>query len=158
MGIFHPFSGDAAVRLIGVEAGGRGSGLGEHAATLVHGVTGVLHGARTYVLQDENGQISGTHSVSAGLDYPGVGPEHSLYRESGRARYVCVSDDDALEAFQILSRSEGIIPALEPAHALAYALRLARGEGAGKTILVNLSGRGDKDVTQVRDLLRGQRA
>jgi tryptophan synthase beta subunit len=156
MGIFHPFAGDESVRLIGVEAGGRGDRPGEHAATLVHGVRGVLHGARTYVLQDEHGQIMGTHSVSAGLDYPGVGPEHSLFKEMGRATYVSVGDTQALEAFQELSRAEGIIPALEPAHAISYALRLAQEEAAGKTILVNLSGRGDKDVTQVHALLKGE--
>jgi tryptophan synthase beta chain len=156
MGIFHPFAQDESVRLIGVEAGGRGDRLGEHAATLARGAQGVLHGARTYVLQDEHGQIAGTHSVSAGLDYPGVGPEHSYYKESGRATYVCVGDDTALEAFGELSRLEGIIPALEPAHALAYAHRLAEGAGKGKRILVNLSGRGDKDVMQVRDLLKGR--
>jgi tryptophan synthase beta chain len=153
MGIFHPFAGDASVRLIGVEAGGRGPAMGEHAATLVHGVEGVLHGARTYVLQDRDGQISGTHSVSAGLDYPGVGPEHSHFKETGRAAYVSVGDGDALAAFQELSRSEGIIPALEPAHAIAYARNLARGEARGRTIVVNLSGRGDKDVMQVQQLL-----
>jgi tryptophan synthase beta chain len=153
MGIFHPFAADAGVRLIGVEAGGRGEGLGEHAATLVHGVEGVLHGARTYVLQDANGQIAGTHSVSAGLDYPGVGPEHSFYKASGRATYVSVGDREALDAFGELSRTEGIIPALEPAHALAHGMHLAQGEGRGKTILVNLSGRGDKDVAQVQDML-----
>jgi tryptophan synthase beta chain len=154
MGIFHPFAPDESVRLIGVEAGGRGTGLGEHAATLVHGVPGVLHGARTYVLQDEYGQIVGTHSVSAGLDYPGVGPEHSYYKDIGRARYVSVTDEEVLETFQSFSRAEGIIPALESAHAVAYALRLAEGEARGKTILINLSGRGDKDVSQVRDILR----
>jgi tryptophan synthase beta chain len=154
MGIFHPFAPDESVRLIGVEAGGRGTGLGEHAATLVHGVPGVLHGARTYVLQDEYGQIAGTHSVSAGLDYPGVGPEHSYYKDIGRARYVSVTDEEVLETFQSFSRAEGIIPALESAHAVAYALRLAEGEARGKTILINLSGRGDKDVSQVRDILR----
>jgi tryptophan synthase beta chain len=155
MGIFHPFAGDSSVRLVGVEAGGRGGGLGEHAATLVHGVHGVLHGARTYVLQDEHGQIAGTHSVSAGLDYPGVGPEHSHYKDTGRATYVSVDDADALAAFQDLSRAEGIIPALESAHAVSYAVQLANGEGKGKTILINLSGRGDKDVSQVRDMFRG---
>jgi tryptophan synthase beta chain len=154
MGIFHPFAPDASVRLIGVEAGGRGSSLGEHAATLVHGVPGVLHGARTYVLQDEHGQIAGTHSVSAGLDYPGVGPEHSHYKDTGRATYVSVTDDEVLEAFQDFSRSEGIIPALESAHAIAYAVKLAEGEARGSTVLINLSGRGDKDVSQVRDILR----
>ncbi|GAC1331209.1 MAG: tryptophan synthase subunit beta [Chloroflexota bacterium] len=153
MGIFHPFVNDEAVRLIGVEAGGRGSGLGEHAATLVYGVEAVLHGARTYVLQDQYGQIAGTHSVSAGLDYPGVGPEHSQYRKSGRATYVSVNDEEALESFAEVSRTEGIIPALETAHAIAYACTLAQGEGSGKTILVNLSGRGDKDVAQAQQLL-----
>ncbi len=155
IGIFHPFVEDEAVRLIGVEAGGRGAALGQHAATLVHGVEGVLHGARTYVLQDAYGQIAGTHSVSAGLDYPGVGPEHSHYKKSGRATYVSVDDTQALEAFQILCHAEGIIPALESAHAVAYALELAAGDGRGRSILVNLSGRGDKDVTSVRDILRG---
>jgi len=152
MGIFHPFAEDREVRLIGVEAGGRGEDLGEHAATLVHGVEGVLHGARTYVLQDQNGQIAGTHSVSAGLDYPGVGPEHSFYKTSGRATYVSVDDREALDAFGELSRTEGIIPALEPAHAIAHAIRLAEGKGQGTAILINLSGRGDKDVAQVQDL------
>ena len=152
MGIFHPFAADSSVKLVGVEAGGRGSGLGEHAATLVHGVEGVLHGARTYVLQDTWGQIAGTHSVSAGLDYPGVGPEHSFYQQSGRATYVSVSDEEALRMFGELSRTEGIIPALESSHALAYAARMAEGEARGRTILVNLSGRGDKDVAQVREM------
>jgi tryptophan synthase beta chain len=153
IGIFHPFVEDRSVRLIGVEAGGRGEGLGDHAATLVYGVHGVLHGAKTFVLQDVNGQIAGTHSVSAGLDYPGVGPEHSYLKESGRATYVAVSDQEALDAFRELSRTEGIIPALESAHAVAYATQLARGEASGKSILINLSGRGDKDVAQARDLL-----
>jgi tryptophan synthase beta chain len=153
IGIFHPFVDDLSVRLIGVEAGGRGQEVGEHAATLVHGVEGVLHGARTYVLQDRYGQIAGTHSVSAGLDYPGVGPEHSYLKQSGRATYVSLGDAQALAAFQELSRSEGIIPALEPAHAIAYAGELARGKGRGHTLLVNLSGRGDKDVAQVQPLL-----
>ena len=157
MGIFHPFAPDESVGLIGVEAGDRGTGIGEHAATLVHGVQGVLHGARTYVLQDEHGQISGTHSVSAGLDYPGVGPEHSHYKDTGRARYVSIDDAEALDAFGALSQAEGIIPALESAHAVAYALRLAEGEARGKSVLVNLSGRGDKDVSQVRDILRDLR-
>jgi tryptophan synthase beta chain len=152
MGMFHPFAGDTEVKLIGVEAGGRGEGLGEHAATLVHGVEGVLHGARTYVLQNEHGQIAGTHSISAGLDYPGVGPEHSYYKASGRATYVSVDDRDSLDAFAELSRTEGIIPALESAHAVAHAVRLAEGEARGTTILINLSGRGDKDVAQVQDM------
>jgi len=154
IGIFHPFVNDASVRLVGVEAGGRGERVGENAATLVHGAEGILHGARTYVLQDRYGQIAGTHSISAGLDYPGVGPEHSYYKQRGRATYVSVSDDEALRAFAELSRVEGIIPALEPAHAIAYAIRLAEREARGKTILVNLSGRGDKDVAQVRAFLK----
>jgi tryptophan synthase beta subunit len=153
MGVFHPFVADPSVRLIGVEAGGRGAELGENAATLVHGTVGVLHGAKTFVLQDANGQIAGTHSISAGLDYPGVGPEHSHYKSLGRATYVAVGDTEALEAFQECSRTEGIIPALEPAHAIAHAIGLAQGEGRGKTILVNLSGRGDKDVGQVQSLI-----
>jgi len=153
MGIFHPFAGDAEVKLVGVEAGGRGGALGDHAATLVHGVEAVLHGARTYVLQDQHGQIAGTHSVSAGLDYPGVGPEHSWYQKSGRATYVSIDDQEALDAFGELSRAEGIIPALETAHAIAYAIHLAQAEGKGKTILVNLSGRGDKDVMEVQRIL-----
>lgn len=157
IGIFHPFVDDIDVRLIGVEAGGRGISLGENAATIVHGTEGVIHGARTYVLQDDNGQIAGTHSISAGLDYPGVGPEHSYYHQSGRAQYVDISDQDALAAFTELSQTEGIIPALESAHAVAYACVLARKGAGGKSVLVNLSGRGDKDVTQVREILRGRR-
>jgi tryptophan synthase beta chain len=153
MGIFYPFVEDSSVQLIGVEAGGRGHDLGEHAATLVYGVEGVLHGAKTYVLQDPYGQIAGTHSVSAGLDYPGVGPEHSWLKHSGRARYVSVDDAEALDAFGEVSRTEGIIPALESSHAVAYARVLAAAEGQGKTVLINLSGRGDKDVAQVRDML-----
>ena len=156
MGIFHPFVEDADVRLIGVEAGGRGAEVGENAASLVYGVEGVLHGARTYVLQDAYGQIAGTHSVSAGLDYPGVGPEHSFLKQSGRATYVSIDDAQALDAFAETSRSEGIIPALESAHAIAYACSLAAGEGQGTSILVNLSGRGDKDVSQVRDMMSGR--
>jgi len=155
MGIFHPFAPHTSVKLVGVEAGGRGDALGEHAATLVHGVQGVLHGARTYVLQDEHGQIAGTHSISAGLDYPGVGPEHSWYKDSGRASYVSIDDEEALAAFRTLSETEGIIPALESAHAVAYAATIAR-ENPGSTILINLSGRGDKDVAQVIPLLEGE--
>jgi len=157
MGMFHPFVDDSTVRLVGVEAGGRSDQVGDHAATLVYGVEGVLHGARTYVLQDRYGQIAGTHSVSAGLDYPGVGPEHSQLKQNGRAEYVAIGDAEALDAFGEMSRTEGIIPALEPAHAVAYALKLAQGEGQGKSILVNLSGRGDKDVAQVQQLLRARR-
>jgi tryptophan synthase beta chain len=155
MGIFHPFVGDRTVQLIGVEAGGRGASVGDNAASLVYGVEGVLHGAKTYVLQDEFGQIAGTHSVSAGLDYPGVGPEHSHLKRSGRATYVSIDDAEALQAFAETSRSEGIIPALEPAHAIAYACRLAEGAAQGCSILVNLSGRGDKDVNQVQAIMDG---
>jgi tryptophan synthase beta chain len=153
MGIFHPFVQDREVRLVGVEAGGRGATLGDNAASLVYGVEGVLHGARTYVLQDEYGQIAGTHSVSAGLDYPGVGPEHSHLKQSGRATYVSIDDVEALDAFAETSRTEGIIPALESAHAIAYACRLAEDAAQGGSILVNLSGRGDKDVNQVQDIM-----
>lgn len=153
MGIFHPFVEDRAVRLVGVEAGGRGATLGDHAASLVCGVEGVLHGARTYVLQDQFGQIAGTHSVSAGLDYPGVGPEHSHLKQSGRATYVSIDDGQALDAFAETSRLEGIIPALESAHAIAYACRMAKDTAQGGSILVNLSGRGDKDVDQVQAMM-----
>ncbi len=151
IGIFAPFVDDASVRLVGIEAGGRGRGTGEHAATLVAGQVGVLHGARSFVLQDKHGQIVGTHSVSAGLDYPGVGPEHSHLKGSGRAEYVAVDDEAALAAFRQLSRLEGIIPALEPAHALAYLPKLATRLGPGALVVVNLSGRGDKDLATYRE-------
>lgn len=144
IGIFYPFLEDP-VELIGVEAGGKGLD-GEHAASLVRGRRGVLHGARSYVLQDEHGQICTTHSIAPGLDYPGVGPEHAYLKESGRAKYVTVTDEEALEAFKLLSSLEGIIPALEPAHALYYAIKLAPELSKDKFILVNLSGRGDKDI------------
>lgn len=156
MGIFADFIPDEGVRLIGVEPDGRGEGVGEHGATLRRGRPGVLHGARTYVLQDAEGQISETDSVAAGLDYPGVGPEHAWLKDSGRATYVGVSDDDALLAFQALARSEGIIPALESAHAIAHAIRMAREADAPMRILVNLSGRGDKDVEQVSRILEAR--
>ncbi|MFI5266269.1 MAG: tryptophan synthase subunit beta [Chloroflexota bacterium] len=145
IGMFHRFVPDKAVGLIGVEAAGRGLRLGDHAATLVAGKPGVLHGARSYVLQNEHGQIAETHSISAGLDYPGVGPEHSYLKDSGRARYVAIEDGPALKAFDQLCRLEGIIPALEPSHALAYLPTLAR-EAPGALVVVTLSGRGDKDV------------
>ena len=153
MGIFTDFLPDASVRLIGVEAAGKGLDTREHGATILEGRPGILHGARTLVLQDDDGQIMETHSVSAGLDYPGVGPEHAHLHATGRAEYVGVTDAEALEAFAELSRTEGIIPALESAHALAYALRLARESDAPLRILVNLSGRGDKDVDVARRLL-----
>jgi len=146
MGIFHPFIEDEGVCLVGVEAGGRGDGLGDNAATIVHGVPGVLHGARSYLLQDEDGQVSTTHSVSAGLDYPGVGPEHAYLHSTGRARYVTCSDRQALDAFEVLSRTEGIIPALESAHAVAVACEMSARLRPEDLVLVNLSGRGDKDL------------
>ncbi|SBT06612.1 tryptophan synthase beta chain [Candidatus Accumulibacter aalborgensis] len=151
MGIFHPYIPVAAVRLIGVEAAGEGIATGRHAASLTAGRPGVLHGNRTYLLQDENGQIIETHSISAGLDYPGVGPEHAWLMDCGRAEYVSVSDAEALQAFHDLCRLEGIIPALESSHALAYASKLAPTLPKDKILLVNLSGRGDKDMHTVAE-------
>ena len=145
IGMFHPFLGDD-VELIGVEAAGPGMGQGEHAATLAAGRNGVLHGARSYLLQDDDGQILPTHSVSAGLDYPGVGPEHSRLKDAGRVAYVQATDEEALCAFKLLSETEGIIPALESAHALAHAVKAAGPLDRGRLVLVNLSGRGDKDL------------
>jgi len=149
MGIFHPYIAHAHIRLIGVEAAGLGLDSGKHAASLQRGSSGVLHGNRTFVLQDDNGQILETHSVSAGLDYPGVGPEHAWLQEIGRAEYVGITDQEALAAFHHLCRTEGIIPALESSHAVAYAMQLARQMSPEQSILVNLSGRGDKDIAQV---------
>jgi tryptophan synthase beta chain len=149
MGIFHPYIPHEEVRLIGVEAGGEGIASGRHAASLSAGSPGVLHGNRTYLMQDEHGQIIETHSVSAGLDYPGVGPEHAWLKDTGRAEYVSVTDEEALAAFHDLCRNEGIIPALESSHALAHATKLARELDRDKIILVNLSGRGDKDMATV---------
>jgi tryptophan synthase beta chain len=151
MGIFHSYVPHAGVRLIGVEAAGHGIETGKHAASLTAGRPGVLHGNRTYLLQDENGQIIETHSVSAGLDYPGVGPEHAWLKDSGRAQYVTITDDEALAAFHDLCRYEGIIPALESSHALAYAAKLAPTLPRDKVLLVNLSGRGDKDMHTVAE-------
>jgi tryptophan synthase beta chain len=151
MGLFYPYLDAAHVRLIGVEAGGLGLATGKHAATLCQGKPGVLHGNRTYLLQDQNGQIIDTHSISAGLDYPGVGPEHAWLKDSGRAEYVAVTDEEALSAFHALCRFEGIIPALESAHALAHAAKLAPRFDRDKILLVNLSGRGDKDINTVAD-------
>ena len=151
LGIFDGFVDDPGVRLIGVEAGGEGIVKGRHAARFAGGTVGVLQGTRSYVLQDPDGNIELTHSISAGLDYAAVGPEHAWLRDLGRAEYTWVSDADALEAFGTLGRLEGILPALESAHALAYASRLATTLGSGKTILVNLSGRGDKDVQMIKD-------
>ncbi len=152
IGLFYPYIEHSDVRLIGVEAAGLGLASGKHAATLCAGRPGVLHGARTYLMQDENGQITETHSISAGLDYPGVGPEHSWLKDSGRAQYVAVTDQEALEAFHTLCRYEGIIPALETAHALAYAARIAPQMSRDAILLVNLSGRGDKDMNTVAQL------
>jgi tryptophan synthase beta chain len=146
MGIFTEFIPDSAVHMVAVEAGGSGPAAGEHAATLCRGYPGVLHGCRSYILQDENGQVEPTHSVSAGLDYPGVGPELAWLKDSGRIDSVCVADNDAIEAFYRCSRTEGIIPALESSHAIAWALEHARGMRKDQRILVNLSGRGDKDL------------
>ncbi len=151
MGIFHPYIDHAGVRLIGVEAAGEGLDSGHHAASLICGRPGVLHGNRTYLLQNEDGQIIETHSISAGLDYPGVGPEHAWLKDSARAEYVGVTDDEALQAFHDLCHFEGIIPALESAHALAYAAKLAPTLAADKILLVNLSGRGDKDMHTVAE-------
>ena len=149
MGIFHPFHDDLSVRLIGVEAGGDGVATGRHAAPLSAGRPGVLHGALSYLMQDEDGQVVETHSVSAGLGYPGVGPEHAWYKDSGRATYVAVDDSAAMTGFELLCRSEGIIPALETAHAVAYAAEYAATRPSTEAVVVNCSGRGDKDLNTV---------
>lgn len=152
IGLFHPFIDDPGVRMYGVEAGGVGVEAGRHGASVVGGREGVLHGALTLLLQDEEGQIAETHSVAAGLDYPGVGPEHAYLSSSGRVKYLAIEDSDALRAFHLLSKTEGIIPALESAHAVAYAVELAPTLSGEETIIVNLSGRGDKDVSQVAEM------
>jgi tryptophan synthase beta chain len=151
MGLFFPYIEEKSVRLVGVEAAGHGLETGKHAATLTAGKPGVLHGNRTYLLQDENGQIVETHSISAGLDYPGVGPEHAWLKDSGRAEYASVTDEEALQAFHDLCRLEGIIPALESSHALAYAAKMAPRLPQDYILLVNLSGRGDKDMHTVAE-------
>ncbi len=156
MGIFYPYIPFEGTRLIGVEAAGMGLDSGKHAASLSAGSPGVLHGNRTYLLQDENGQITETHSISAGLDYPGVGPEHAYLKDIGRAEYVAIKDDEALSAFHRLCRTEGIIPALESSHAVAYAMQLATTMKPDQHLLVNLSGRGDKDIGTVADLSGGE--
>jgi len=148
IGLFHPFLDDP-VRLIGVEAAGHGLDSGEHAASLSRGRPGVLHGNRTYLLQNEDGQIQEAHSISAGLDYPGIGPEHSWLHDIGRVEYVAITDQEALSAFQLCTRTEGIIPALEPAHALAHVAKIAGGMSKDEIILMNLCGRGDKDIFAV---------
>ncbi|HWV35784.1 MAG TPA: tryptophan synthase subunit beta [Thermomicrobiales bacterium] len=153
MGLFYPFVKDESVEIVGVEAGGYGLDSGKHAATLVKGEEGVLHGSWSYVLQDDNGQIVETHSISAGLDYPGVGPELSHMKYTGRARFVAITDEEALEGFKLLCRTEGIIPALESSHAVAYAAKLAKEMTSDQIMVVNLSGRGDKDMHTVADAL-----
>ncbi|MHB0990743.1 MAG: tryptophan synthase subunit beta [Burkholderiales bacterium] len=152
IGIFHPYLDHASVRLIGVEAGGDGLASGRHAAPLAAGTPGILHGFRSYLMQDEQGQIMETHSISAGLDYPGVGPEHAWLKDSGRAEYVAINDDEAMRAFHDLCRYEGIIPALESSHALAHAAKIAPAMDKDRILLVNLSGRGDKDINTVAKL------
>ncbi len=152
MGLFHPFLDDSSVKIYGVEAGGHGVETGEHAASITAGKVGVLHGNRTYVMSDEQGQIIETHSISAGLDYPGVGPEHAFLNETGRAEYVTINDDEALQAFHNLTKIEGILPALESSHAVAYGMKLAKQMSQEQNIIVNLSGRGDKDVHTIAAL------
>jgi len=154
MGLFHPFYEDSHVRFFGVEAGGKGLQTQKHAASLCKGKPGILHGALSYVLQNSDGQIESTHSISAGLDYPGVGPEHSFYKDSGRAKYLTATDREALEGFLLLSRTEGILPALEPAHAIGILKRLTPQFTSKDSVIVCLSGRGDKDVMEVQRLLR----
>jgi tryptophan synthase beta chain len=146
IGLFHPFIGDRKTRIIGVEAGGHGVASGQHGATLSAGRPGVLHGSMSYLLQNDEGQVAIAHSISAGLDYPGVGPEHAYYRDLGRFEFTSVTDEEALQGFQILARTEGIMPALESSHAVAYAVRLAKQLPRSKAIVIGLSGRGDKDV------------
>jgi tryptophan synthase beta chain len=155
MGLFYEFVGDASVRLIGIEAEGSGIASGKHAATLTQGKPGVLHGAMSYLLQDTEGQVIEAHSISAGLDYPGVGPEHSYLKDEGRAEYYSVTDDEALEAFQLLCKLEGIIPALETAHAFAYLEKLCPQIKGSPRIIINCSGRGDKDVQTVAKHIEG---
>ncbi|MFT7267705.1 MAG: tryptophan synthase beta chain [Porticoccus sp.] len=152
IGLFHPFLNDTSVAMYGVEAGGFGVASGKHAAPLNDGIPGVLHGNRTYLMEDENGQIIETHSISAGLDYPGVGPEHSWLKDLGRVNYVTVNDDEAMAAFYTLTQIEGIIPALETSHAIAYAEKLAKTMDSDQTIIINLSGRGDKDILTVAEI------
>lgn len=153
IGLFHPFLDDAGVRIVGVEAAGHGICSGEHAASLSGGQPGVLHGNRTFLLQNKDGQIVDAHSISAGLDYPGIGPEHSWLHDCGRVEYVSITDDEALEAFQLCCRTEGIIPALEPSHALAYVEKIAPTMGKEQVVLMNLCGRGDKDIFTVAEAL-----
>ncbi len=154
LGLFYPFVEDETVRIVGVEAGGRGLATGQHGASLTAGSVGVLHGSMSYVLHDADGQIATAHSVSAGLDYPGVGPELSYYKETGRVECAAITDDEALEGFQALARLEGFVPALESAHAIAYVMKLAPALEKDKVVVVGLSGRGDKDVQVAVRLVR----
>jgi len=156
IGMFHPFIDDTDVKLYGIEAAGSGIDTEKHAATMTKGEVGVLHGSMMYLLQDAHGQVQEAHSISAGLDYPGVGPEHSLLKDIGRVQYEAVTDEQALEALQLLSRKEGIIPALESAHAIAYATQLAAEMDKEEILVICLSGRGDKDVVTVRNALKGE--
>ena len=153
MGMFYPFKDDLDVKMIGVEAAGSGIDTGKHAASICAGKVGVLHGNKTYLLQDENGQIQPTHSITAGLDYPGVGPEHSYFKEIESASYVSITDKEAIEGFKLLTEEEGIIPALESAHAIAYVTKIAPTLSKDEIIVVNLSGRGDKDIYTVAKIM-----
>jgi tryptophan synthase beta chain len=154
IGLFHPFVNDKEVNIVGIEPGGRGLDTPDHAASINKGTIGTIHGFKCYTLQDEQGEILPVHSIAAGLDYPGVGPEHSYYAQSGRAEYVAITDEEAMNAFFELSRLEGIIPAIESSHAIAHAMKLAKTLPSDKTIIVNLSGRGDKDIGQIIDMLK----
>ena len=154
IGLFHPFVNDKEVSIVGIEPGGRGLDTPDHAASINKGTIGTIHGFKCYTLQDEQGEILPVHSIAAGLDYPGVGPEHSFYAQSGRAEYVAITDEEAMNAFFELSKLEGIIPAIESSHAVAYAMKLAKTLPSDKTIIVNLSGRGDKDIGQIIDMLK----
>jgi tryptophan synthase beta chain len=153
IGLFHPFLEDESVKIYGVEAAGHGIETGQHAAALTGGRPGVLHGNRTYLLQNDDGQIIDAHSISAGLDYPGVGPEHAFLKDTGRATYLSATDDEALEAFQLCARLEGILPALEPSHALARVGEIAKDVGKGGIVVMNLCGRGDKDIFTIANAL-----
>ncbi|MBZ0165580.1 MAG: pyridoxal-phosphate dependent enzyme, partial [Candidatus Omnitrophica bacterium] len=153
MGMFHPFYSDSSVKLIGVEAAGKGIKTGEHSAPLNQGEVGVLHGSKSNLMQTADGQIQVAHSIAAGLDYPGVGPEHAYYQKSGRGEYVAVNDQEAIRGLRMLSQTEGIIPALETAHAIAYLPKLAKKVKGHKSVVVCLSGRGDKDVDSIKDLI-----
>jgi tryptophan synthase beta chain len=155
-GMFYPFIGDASVKLLGVEAGGRGPKLGQHASPLSYGEPGVLHGSMSYVMQDADGQTADVHSISAGLDYPGVGPEHSYWKDAHRVEYTACEDDEAMAAFDLCARCEGILPALESSHAIAKAVALAKTRPAGEHIVVCLSGRGDKDASEIRRIKEGR--